>query len=155
MAEGSTRYPDRVIRAIHVALDDEYRAAAFYAAVIEKFGDVRPFINIIDAERRHARRLERLLEAVGEPIPANPYETGESRPPPVPATLAEACRVGAEAEIQNAALYDEDLIPAVDGFPAVESAMRDLRAASQDNHLPAFQRCLERGARRNDARKNR
>ena len=34
------------------ALDDERKAEATYAAVIEKFGEVRPFINIIDAERR-------------------------------------------------------------------------------------------------------
>ena len=31
------------------ALDDERKAEATYAAVIEKFGEVRPFINIIDA----------------------------------------------------------------------------------------------------------
>ena len=36
------------------ALDDEYRAEAIYDAVMQKFGEVRPFINIIEAERRHA-----------------------------------------------------------------------------------------------------
>lgn len=146
-AGSPTVYPQGVAEAIHAALDDEYRAAAFYGAVIQKFGAVRPFVNIIEAERRHARRLESLLEAANAPIPPNSYASGEKSAPPVPATLVEACRIGVESEIENAALYDEKLIPAAKGYPEVEAAMRDLRAASQDKHLPAFQRCAERGGR--------
>jgi hypothetical protein len=41
------------------ALDDEYKAEATYAAVITRFGPVRPFINIVEAERRHAGALIR------------------------------------------------------------------------------------------------
>lgn len=148
-------YSGPVVEAIQTALNDEYRAEAFYAAVIRKFGEVRPFINIIEAERRHARRLEMLLEAAGRPAPSNPYMTGNLAPPKVPDTLVDACRIGVEAEIENATLYDEKLIPAVKGYPEVEAAMRDLRAASQDNHLPAFQRCVERGGRLGGGRRNR
>lgn len=155
MAENSKVYPDKVIQAIHEALDDEYLAAAFYASVIEKFGEVRPFINIIEAERRHAYRLEVLLQAAGEATPENPYATGKKTPPAVPATLAEACRLGVDAEIANAALYDDKLIPAVKGYQEVEAAMRDLRAASQERHLPAFQRCIGRGGRGGGNRENR
>ncbi len=154
-ANGPSAYPQGVVDAIYVALDDEYRAASFYEAVLAKFGEVRPFINIVDAERRHARRLTSLLEAASAPIPPNPYATGEKSAPSVPATLNEACRIGVEAEIENAALYDGKLIPAVKGFPEVEAAMRDLRAASQDKHLPAFQRCVERGGRGGGGRNNR
>lgn len=151
----SAAYPGPVIEAIRTALNDEYRAEAFYAAVIRKFGEVRPFANIIEAERRHAQRLERLLEAAGQPAPHNPYLTGELAPPKVPDTLVDACRIGVEAEIENAALYDSALIPVVQGFPEVEAAMRDLRAASQDNHLPAFQRCVDRGGRAGGGRRDR
>lgn len=35
------------------AIKDEYQARAFYSAVIEKFGPVRPFTNIVQAEDRH------------------------------------------------------------------------------------------------------
>lgn len=154
-ANGPSAYPESVVDAIHIALDDEYRAASFYEAVLAKFGDVRPFVNIVEAERRHARRLTSLLEAANAPIPPDPYATGEKSAPDVPATLAEACRIGVEAEIENAALYDDRLIPAVEGYPEVESAMRDLRAASQENHLPAFQRCVERGGRSGGGRRNR
>jgi hypothetical protein len=34
------------------ALDDEYQARATYAQVLEDFGDVRPFSNIVEAEDR-------------------------------------------------------------------------------------------------------
>jgi hypothetical protein len=47
------------------ALDDEYKAEATYDAVIARFGPVRPFINIVEAERRHARALIRQCERLG------------------------------------------------------------------------------------------
>ncbi len=143
MASEGSRYPDRVISATHEALDDEFRAASFYEAVLEKFKGVQPFINIIDAERRHARRLEGLLAAADAPIPKNPYAEGGKSPPPAPPTLGAACEMGVDAEIENAALYDR-LMAAVDGYAEVEAAMRDLRRASQENHLPAFRRCSQR-----------
>lgn len=141
MSKEALVYPARVIEAIKEALDDEYRAAAFYDSVIEKFGQVRPFINIVEAERRHADRLEELLTAAGVEIPANPYQTGEKEVPEPPATLSEACEIGVDAEIDNAALYNNKLLPSVEGFPEVKSAMLDLMRASQENHLPAFERC--------------
>lgn len=45
------------IAALAEALDDEYKARATYAKVIERFGPVRPFVNIIKAEERHAQAL--------------------------------------------------------------------------------------------------
>ena len=47
------------------ALDDERKAEASYAVVIDKFGPVRPFSNIIEAEQRHASALERQLRPWG------------------------------------------------------------------------------------------
>lgn len=47
-----------------------------------------------------------------------------------------------EAEIENIALYDR-LPPEIpDGV--VRQVLQNLQAASRDNHLPAFGRCLER-----------
>ena len=53
------------------ALDDERKAEATYEAVIAKYGPVRPFINIIEAEQRHAGAIERQLHRLGFPIPEN------------------------------------------------------------------------------------
>ena len=45
------------ITAMHDALEDEYKARATYRKVIERFGRVRPFVNIIQAEERHIEAL--------------------------------------------------------------------------------------------------
>lgn len=91
------------------ALDDERKAEATYAAVIDKFGPVRPFSNIIEAEQRHSAALERQLRRLGRTVPLNPW-TGML---PAPATLAEACESAVQGEIENVALY-ERLIPLID-----------------------------------------
>lgn len=56
------------------ALDDERKAEAAYGAVIEKSGKVRPFINIIEAERRHSAAIERQMIRLGFAIPANQWQ---------------------------------------------------------------------------------
>ena len=38
--------------ALVAALDDEYHARATYRAVINAFGDVRPFVNIVESDVR-------------------------------------------------------------------------------------------------------
>lgn len=120
------------------ALDDERKAEAAYAAIIEKFGPIRPFINIIEAEQRHARALERQMTRLGFAIPENHWEgKGEA-----PDSLAAACQAGVQGEIENIALYDK-LIPQIED-PEVQRVFRNLQEASRENHLPAFERCLER-----------
>ena len=47
-------------RVIVEALQDEYRGEAVYARVVEDLGDIRPFSNIVHAERRHSAYLEDL-----------------------------------------------------------------------------------------------
>ncbi|WP_447962675.1 hypothetical protein [Nitrospira sp. Ecomares 2.1] len=36
------------------ALMDEYKARAFYRLVLNTFGEIRPFSNIVNAEETHA-----------------------------------------------------------------------------------------------------
>lgn len=120
------------------ALDDERKAEATYRAVIEKFGEVRPFINIIEAERRHSAAIERQMIRLGFAIPANQWQ-GKGM---APATLAEACSMAITAEVENIALYDR-LLPAI-ADESVRHVLQNLQDASRDNHLPAFRRCLER-----------
>ena len=45
------------------ALADEYRSRAMYQAVIDRFGSIRPFSNIVQAEGRHAQALLNLFSA--------------------------------------------------------------------------------------------
>ncbi len=122
-------------------LDDEYGAYATYTAVLEKFGPVEPFVSIRESEREHIAALVRFLEAEGVEVPENPYLNGEKPAPEAPDTVQEACAIGVEAEIANAALYDDDLLPAVAGNPQLERIFNNLKTASSTHHLPAFRAC--------------
>lgn len=129
--------------ALKMALDDEYKAFTTYQVVLEKFGDVRPFSNIIQAEIRHIDMLKDLMVKYQIPITTNPYLSGVNRPA-APDSLREACAVGIQAEIDNAALYDDHLLPMVASQPDIKLVFENLRDASQQRHLPAFQRCASR-----------
>ena len=110
-----------------------------------KFGNARPFSNIIEAERKHEAMLIGLYETYGVAVPENGYATGVLIAPAAPETLADACKIGVEAEIANRDLYDGNLLPAVAAYPDITLVMQRLRDASEESHLPAFQRCANRG----------
>jgi len=129
---------EKTIEALREALDDEYKARATYQSVIDKFGPVRPFVNIIEAEERHANALLRLFERFGVEPPKDKW-AGRI---PAPSSLVEACRAGVEAEIENAAMY-ERLLTQV-GDARARDVLTRLQEASRQRHLPAFRRCAER-----------
>ncbi len=56
-------------------------------------------------------------------------------------TIQEACRIAAQAEIKNAAMYDR-MLKTVKEADIVDAFTR-LRDASVNRHLPAFQRCAQ------------
>lgn len=121
------------------ALDDEYKARAFYRLVIKAFGPVRPFINIVEAEHTHARAVEALCSRYGIPLPRNDWDTTLEPP----RSILEACRAGVEGELENIAMYDRFLRETHE--PEVRSLFQRLQARSREAHLPAFERCVARG----------
>jgi len=67
----NTALDEAEIHALEYALDDEYRSHETYAQVIRDFGEVRPLINIVEAEARHSAALLSLFERYGVAPPAN------------------------------------------------------------------------------------
>ena len=132
--------PCPIHQALLEALDDEYKARATYAAVIDRFGPVRPFVNIIQSEQRHINALQMLLRQRGLAIPADPYG-GRVK---APDSLEQACALGVQAEVENAALYDRLNRQAAQDAEVV-AVFANLQQASQENHLPAFRRGIDRG----------
>ena len=121
-----------------LALNDEYHAEAVYQQVLDDFGDeTRPFSNIITAEQRHQTSLLGLFATYELAVPENPWLGNIEEFD----TVADACTVGAEAEIINASLYDY-LYSTTDRADIVAVYER-LQAASNDKHLPAFERCSD------------
>ncbi|MBD3318691.1 DUF2202 domain-containing protein [Candidatus Woesearchaeota archaeon] len=126
---------DSEFQALKLTLEDEYKAEATYQKVLDTFGNVRPFSNIIRAEQTHSEALIVLFEQFGIEVPVNEWYEN------VPAFLSiqGACQEGVQAEIANVALYDRLLVDVQnDDIRAVFERLRD---ASKNNHLPAFERC--------------
>lgn len=127
------------IQALHDALDDEYHAWATYSQVLADFGPVRPFLNIRDSEQRHIQALQDLFQRHNLSIPANPW--GMATVPRYP-SLEGACVAGVQAEIDNVDLYRRIL--GATRRPDLLRVFRRLQSASQERHLPAFQRAAAR-----------
>lgn len=126
------------VAALHEALDDEYRAWATYDQVIRDFGEVRPFINIRDAEARHIQALYFLFDAYAIPIPDNKWPGQVTRYK----SLRAACEAGVAAEIENGHMYVR-LLKSTNRSDILQ-VFRNLQEASQERHLAAFERCVER-----------
>ena len=126
------------VDALHEALDDEYRAWATYDQVIRDFGGVRPFSNIRDAEARHIQALCSLFNSYGIPVPGNDWPGRVARY----MTVHEACKAALAAEIENGQMYDR-LLRSTDRTD-IQTVFRNLQEASQQRHLAAFRRCVER-----------
>jgi len=142
LAVDDLEYPAGVLsdtakQSLMTALDDEYRALATYQATTEKLGMVRPFSMISRAEEQHISMLKSLFDKYGVVIPENKYLSTVT----APATIQAACQVGVDAEIANAALYRDTLLPTVTAYPDMTQVFTNLMTASAERHLPAFDRC--------------
>jgi hypothetical protein len=123
------------IKALHLALEDECKAWSTYDQVIADFGKVRPFTNIRRADENHIAALVALFQRYGLAVPINDWPGNVATFD----TLDQACEAGVQAEIDNAALYDQ-LVSMVDN-PDIVQVFTALQQASQDQHLPAFEQC--------------
>lgn len=113
--------------------EGEYAAAASYQAVIDKFGQVEPYVAIKAGEERHAAALTRQLTRMGVSVPDNPY-LGILE---APADLQAAAQAWADGEIVNVELYDKLLMQT--DSANLTRVFSNLRRASLEEHLPAFE----------------
>jgi len=129
------------------AINDEYKARALYRLVISTFGEIRPFINIVEAESRHIEALLPLFKKHAVTVPEDDWSSRIE----APSSILDACRLGVEAEIENAEMYNR-LLDSTKEYPDVQDVLIQLQRASKENHLPAFQRCVERGGGQGEGR---
>lgn len=124
------------------AIQDEYMAKAEYVAIMAQFGTIRPFSNIMEAEKSHISWLEQAFKTYNIPIPkdeASSYVV-------VPKTLTEAYEAGVQAEIENIAMYERFLShPLLQNpkYADLKTLFTNLKNASE-NHLRAFKNQLGR-----------
>jgi len=116
----------------------EYAAEARYAAFIDAFGSVQPYVSIKTAEEQHIRALTQQLERFGAEVPANPYLDQSA-----PADLEAAAQAGIKGEKSNVAMYDK-LLPQVTDT-GLTRVFTNLRRASLETHLPLLEAAAENG----------
>jgi hypothetical protein len=120
------------------ALQDETLAYVGYAKINETLGNIRPFANIVKAEKTHIAALERLFAAYGVALPDNTaagYVTA-------PADQTAALNAGIQAEKSNVAMYEKFLAQTLpDDVKAVFTALK----TASGQHLAAFERRLTGG----------
>ncbi len=121
---------------LRIAAYDEYHAYEVYKKVIEKFGNVNPFANIIVAEQNHINATLAFLQKYNIEPPVNDWADKIE----IPDSLVECCEVGVIAEIDNIKMYD-NLLSYTQQEDIKEMFFR-LQAASFNNHLPAFRSCV-------------
>ncbi len=119
---------------LQFAIQDEYLAKAQYSLVMDSFGKLRPFSNIVQSEDQHIALLRPLFTDRGWNVPED-----ESRPHLVtPQNFTEALKLAEQAEVDNIAMYEHFLnqknIP-----DDLKSVFERLLAASK-RHLNAFRR---------------
>lgn len=114
------------------AIQDEYYAQAQYNALMDSYGVIRPFSNIVGAEQTHINLLLSLFAAYDFEVPENNAADRVT----VPDTLVESYEAGVTGEEDNIAMYEAFL---KEDLPAdVQFAFERLEAASQ-MHLYAFE----------------
>lgn len=124
--------------ALDTAIQDEYKARATYNKILDTFGEVMPFANIVNAEERHVEALAYLHERYGVAIPIDAWADKI----PTYATMKEAAEASVQAEVDNGALYDT-LMKNVANVEVL-NVFKALQFATMEHHLPAFQRLLDR-----------
>ncbi len=135
-AAGASKLTDELLtleKMLVIAIQDEYLARGEYQKVIEKFGNRKPFSNIIKAEKRHISWLKPLFTKYGVALPPDRgLELAK-----VPATFTEALQIGVGAEVVNISMYERFLKK--DLPEDIRDIFGRLRAASK-NHLDAFKK---------------
>jgi rubrerythrin len=119
------------------ALQDEYLAQARYNNIIGTFGNVRTFVQIREAEKRHITALLPLFERYQVPLPTDISQSLVT----TPENLKAAYAAGVQGEIDNISMYNRFLTLNIPND--VRIVFTQLRNASL-NHLAAFQRGLNR-----------
>ncbi|MBN2625444.1 MAG: DUF2202 domain-containing protein [Spirochaetales bacterium] len=119
------------------AIQDEYAARQEYYTILEEYGQVSPFPNIVKAEETHIGLLIPLFEKYGYALP----EDSSGEHVVLPKDLKSSFEVGVEAEILNIAMYEQFLS---ENLPAdIRDVFEKLKRASE-SHLRAFENGLKR-----------
>ncbi|MCX6083483.1 MAG: DUF2202 domain-containing protein [Caldiserica bacterium] len=129
--------------ALVTTLQEEYLARDMYQAIIAKLGSTRPFTNILKSGEQHVAALTALFTKYQLTVPADTQAARTSTLMAGITTVEDALKLGVTVEKEDIALYEE-LAKVVDNQDILQ-VFGNLKAASIDRHLPAFENALAGG----------
>lgn len=134
-AKGAVNTPHPAVQEmLQFAIQDEQLARAQYMVVIEMFGKVRPFSNIVLSEERHIAYLEPLFTDRGWDTPADMSKGHVVKPK----TFTESTKIGVQVETDNISMYEYFLQQPE--LPSDVKTVFELLLAASKRHLEAFSR---------------
>lgn len=119
------------------AAQDEYLAHGEYLAIVDAFGDQKPYTSIITAEETHLSLLRDLFAVYGFEFPSDDSAAHVV----TPTSLLESAQAGVQAEVDNIAMYD--LFMSRDLPDDVLQVFTRLDDGSK-SHLSAFQKQVDK-----------
>jgi len=126
-----------LIEALRAAQRSVFKTCATYRMILQVFGPVPPFREMLLVEQRHRTVLTGMLRKLGAAAPIDDWETRAA----IPVTLIDAGEDALETAMAHAALYERLYEQMRD--PAARRIFRRMRNISRDIHQPALRRCLE------------
>jgi len=137
-AQGAKSDADLTLEKILIySIQDEYLARAEYYAIMSKYGNVKPFFNIVNAEETHIKELIILFQNYGFKVP----DDNAKKYVVVPENIKKALETGVQAEIDNIAMYDLFLKKSLP--KDVRDVFLNLEKGSE-SHLSAFRNNLKK-----------
>ena len=115
------------------AIEDEFLARSEYEAVMGKYGQVKPFINIITAEEKHISMLKDLYSKYNYKVPEDKSKDHII----IPQNLNDSFKAGVNAEIDNIAMYEKFLKQELPSD--IKEVFVKLRDGSK-SHLSSFEK---------------
>ncbi|NKB56972.1 MAG: DUF2202 domain-containing protein [Alphaproteobacteria bacterium] len=123
--------------ALKLALRSKFKTCALYHMVLQAFGPVQPFKDLLKIEDKYRMVLEGLARRYDVSAPPNEWEGQVA----IPVSFVEACEEAIELERENDTLY-LDLLSREEN-PALRRVLMRMRNVSQISHLPSFKEYLE------------
>ena len=128
---------EAVLSALDSALRSKFKTCALYRMVLQAFGPVKPFKDLLKIEEKYRLVLTGLARRYDRPSPADEWEGQVA----IPVSFVEACEEAIQQERENDRLYTSLLDQIAD--PAQRRVLMRMRNVSQISQLPSFKEYLE------------
>ncbi len=123
--------------ALASVIENEYELRATYQKVLDKFGDERPFINVIGSKEHNINMLTELMLKHGTKPPADDWINRVNEYD----SIEDACKAAVQFEADSSMLYQS--VFASTSKDNVLEILLHIEKIIMMNNIPTFERCQQ------------